>query len=49
MTRNIIGAISALDAYQLPDAKGYTAMARHLMGKAMCNANGCAMRSWAPS
>ncbi len=31
LTRNIIGAISAMDGYQLPDAKGYTAMVRHLL------------------
>lgn len=30
LTRNIIGAISALDSYQLPDAKGYTSMVRYL-------------------
>lgn len=30
LTRNIIGAVSSLDNYQLPDAKGYTAMVRHL-------------------
>lgn len=33
LTRNIIGAISAMDAYQLPDAKGYTSMVRHLLGE----------------
>ncbi len=32
LTRNIIGTIGDLDAYQLPDAKGYTAMIRHLLG-----------------
>ncbi|MEZ4870293.1 MAG: insulinase family protein [Caldilineaceae bacterium] len=31
LTRNIIGAISAMDAYQLPDAKGYTSMVRYLL------------------
>jgi len=31
LTRNIIGAISAMDSYQLPDAKGYTSMVRHLL------------------
>jgi Zn-dependent M16 (insulinase) family peptidase len=31
LTRNIIGAISALDSYQLPDAKGYTSMVRYLL------------------
>jgi hypothetical protein len=30
LTRSIIGAISTLDAYQLPDAKGYTSLARYL-------------------
>jgi len=29
--RNIIGAIGDIDAYQLPDAKGYTSMARYLV------------------
>lgn len=33
LTRNIIGAISNMDAYQLPDAKGYTSMARYLLGE----------------
>jgi hypothetical protein len=32
LTRAIIGAISDLDGYQLPDAKGYTALLRHLTG-----------------
>ncbi len=32
LTRAIIGAISQLDAYQLPDAKGYTSMIRYLIG-----------------
>jgi Zn-dependent M16 (insulinase) family peptidase len=31
LTKSIIGAISALDSYQLPDAKGYTSMMRHLL------------------
>ncbi len=30
LTKAIIGAIGTLDAYQLPDAKGYTSMARYL-------------------
>lgn len=30
--KGIIGAIGTLDAYQLPDAKGYSAMARTLIG-----------------
>lgn len=32
MTRNIIGAISHFDAYQLPDAKGFTSLLRYLTG-----------------
>ena len=32
LTKSIIGAISRLDSYQLPDAKGYTSMVRHLIG-----------------
>jgi Zn-dependent M16 (insulinase) family peptidase len=32
LTKSIIGAVGELDAYQLPDAKGYTAMLRHLLG-----------------
>ncbi len=32
ITKSIIGGISALDAYQLPDAKGYTSLVRHLLG-----------------
>lgn len=32
LTKSIIGTIGDLDAYQLPDAKGYTSMARHLAG-----------------
>ena len=31
LTKSIIGAISAIDNYQLPDAKGYTAMSRLLV------------------
>ncbi len=31
-TKAIIGAISDLDSYQLPDAKGYTSMTRYLLG-----------------
>ncbi|MCP4420785.1 MAG: peptidase M16 [Chloroflexi bacterium] len=31
LTKSIIGAISAIDGYQLPDAKGYTAMSRILI------------------
>lgn len=33
LTKGIIGAISSMDAYQLPDAKGYTSMVRHLLGE----------------
>ena len=33
LTKNIIGAIGAIDAYQLPDAKGFTSMLRYLLGK----------------
>ncbi|HXF62738.1 MAG TPA: insulinase family protein [Caldilineaceae bacterium] len=33
LTKGIIGAISILDAYQLPDAKGYTSMVRYLLGE----------------
>lgn len=32
LTKSIIGVISDLDSYQLPDAKGYTALVRHLTG-----------------
>jgi Zn-dependent M16 (insulinase) family peptidase len=32
LTKAIIGAIGDLDSYQLPDAKGYTALTRHLLG-----------------
>jgi Zn-dependent M16 (insulinase) family peptidase len=32
LTRAIIGVIAELDAYQLPDARGFTAMARHIVG-----------------
>lgn len=33
LTRNIIGTVSDLDAYQLPDAKGFSAMVRDLIGE----------------
>ena len=33
LTKNIIGTIGSLDAYQLPDAKGFTSMIRYLLGK----------------
>lgn len=32
LTKNIIGAIGTMDAYLLPDAKGYTSMLRYLAG-----------------
>ncbi|MCP4362161.1 MAG: peptidase M16 [Chloroflexi bacterium] len=32
LTKSIIGAISGMDRYQLPDAKGYTSLSRHLAG-----------------
>ncbi|NJN44571.1 MAG: hypothetical protein HC806_07535 [Anaerolineae bacterium] len=32
LTKAIIGTISDLDGYQLPDAKGYSAFIRHLTG-----------------
>jgi Zn-dependent M16 (insulinase) family peptidase len=33
LTKSIIGAIGVMDAYQLPDAKGDTALARYLLGE----------------
>lgn len=32
LVRSIIGTIGAMDGYQLPDAKGYTSLVRHLIG-----------------
>jgi presequence protease len=32
LVKSIIGAIGTLDAYQLPDAKGYSALVRYLIG-----------------
>lgn len=32
LTKSIIGAIGDIDAYQLPDAKGYTSLVRYLLG-----------------
>jgi Zn-dependent M16 (insulinase) family peptidase len=32
LTKSIIGVIGDMDAYQLPDAKGYTSMTRYLTG-----------------
>ncbi|NHZ72751.1 MAG: hypothetical protein GWP17_06680 [Aquificales bacterium] len=31
LTKSIIGAIGGLDGYQLPDAKGFTSLSRHLI------------------
>lgn len=33
VTRNIIGTIADIDAYQLPDAKGYTSMVEYVVGE----------------
>jgi Zn-dependent M16 (insulinase) family peptidase len=33
LTKSIIGAIGRMDAYQLPDAKGYTSLVRYLIGE----------------
>ncbi|MCX6044703.1 MAG: peptidase M16, partial [Chloroflexi bacterium] len=33
LTKNIIGAIGGIDAYQLPDAKGYSSLMRTLLGE----------------
>jgi Zn-dependent M16 (insulinase) family peptidase len=33
LTKSIIGAIGVMDAYQLPDAKGDTALVRYLLGE----------------
>jgi len=33
LTKNIIGAIGAMDGYQLPDAKGHTSLMRYLLGE----------------
>ncbi|GFR50853.1 hypothetical protein Agub_g13136, partial [Astrephomene gubernaculifera] len=32
LTKAIIGTMGDIDAYQLPDAKGYSALVRHLLG-----------------
>ncbi len=32
LTKSIIGTIGSLDSYQLPDAKGFTSLSRHLIG-----------------
>ena len=33
LLKSIIGAVGQLDSYQLPDAKGYTSLARYLIGE----------------
>ncbi len=33
LVKSIVGAIGNLDAYQLPDAKGFTSLARYLLGE----------------
>ena len=33
LVKSVIGAIAMLDAYQLPDAKGYTSFQRYLVGE----------------
>ena len=33
LTKNIIGAISDIDGYQLPDAKGWSSLVRYLVGE----------------
>ncbi len=33
LTKSIIGAIGMIDAYQLPDAKGFTSLVRYLVGE----------------
>jgi Zn-dependent M16 (insulinase) family peptidase len=33
LAKSIIGTVGDIDQYRLPDAKGYTSMARHLMGE----------------
>jgi Zn-dependent M16 (insulinase) family peptidase len=33
LTKSIIGTIGQMDAYQLPDAKGYSSMVRYLIGE----------------
>ena len=33
LTRSVVGSIGALDRYQLPDAKGFTSLARYLIGE----------------
>lgn len=32
LTKAIIGTIGDVDSYQLPDAKGYSAMSRYMLG-----------------
>ena len=33
LTRSVVGSIGALGRYQLPDAKGFTSLARYLIGE----------------
>ncbi len=33
LLKSVIGAVGQLDSYQLPDAKGYTSLARYLIGE----------------
>lgn len=33
LTKSIIGTIGTIDAYQLPDARGYTSLMQHLVGE----------------
>jgi len=33
LVKSIIGSIGSMDAYQLPDAKGFTSLQRHLIGR----------------
>jgi Zn-dependent M16 (insulinase) family peptidase len=33
LTKSIIGAIGSMDDYQLPDAKGFSSMVRHIVGE----------------
>ena len=44
LTRNIIGTIGEVDAYRLPDAKGFASMQRYLIGEPTRPANACAKR-----
>lgn len=35
LIRSVIGALSTFDSYKLPDAKGFTAMSRYLLGETL--------------